>query len=77
MNEEQKPVSEVDKSEEQKKKGEAFIKEYGELVAKHGFDLASYPVFIPDGQGAFKVTVQTTAIDVSNVPKKSPFIPQA
>lgn len=60
--------------EERIEKGQAFLKEYGELVEKHQMDLATYPVFIPDGQGGFKVTVQSTPVDISNQPKKSPFI---
>lgn len=60
--------------EERIEKGQACLKEYGELVEKHQMDLATYPVFIPDGQGGFKVTVQSTPVDISNQPKKSPFI---
>lgn len=60
--------------EERIKKGEAFLKEYGELVQKHQMDFAAYPVFVPDGQGGFKIVVQSTPIDISNQPKKSPFI---
>lgn len=48
--------------EERMEKGSAFLKEYGELVTKHGVDLATYPVFIPDGQGGFKITVQSTPV---------------
>ena len=60
--------------EERKVKGEAFMKEYGELVEKHQVDFATYPVFVPDGQGGFKIVIQSTPIDISNQPKKSPFI---
>ena len=60
--------------EERKEKGTAFMKEYGELVAKHQIDFATYPVFIPDGQGGFKIVVQSTPIDISEQAKKSPFI---
>lgn len=52
----------------------AFIKEYGELVTKHKIDFATYPVYIPDGQGWFKTGIQNTPVDVTNSPKKSPFI---
>jgi len=51
-----------------------FVKEYGELVAKHGVDFACYPVYIPDGSGGFKVTVQNTPVDIKNQPTKSPFV---
>lgn len=60
--------------EERKEKGTAFMKEYGELVEKHQIDFATYPVFIPDGAGGFKIVVQSTPIDISNQPKKSPFM---
>lgn len=60
--------------QERKEKGEAFLKEYGELVGKHQVDFATYPVFVPDGQGGFKIVVQSTPIDISNMPTKSPFI---
>lgn len=48
--------------EERIAKAQEFLKEYGELVAKHKMDFATYPVFIPDGQGGFKVTVQSTPV---------------
>lgn len=54
----------------------SFVKEYGELVAKHKIDFASYPVYTPDVQGGFKVVVQNTPVDISNQPVKSPFIPE-
>ena len=55
--------------EERKEKGAAFLKEYGELVEKHQVDFATYPVFIPDGQGGFKIVVQSTPIDISKKPE--------
>lgn len=54
-----------------------FVKEYGELVAKHGVDFATFPVYVPDGQGGFKVVVQNTPIDISKQPTKSPFVAKA
>lgn len=64
-------------SDEQKEKAQAFLKEYGELVEKYKYDFATYPVFVPDGQGGFKIVVQSTPIDISKMPEKpveSPFI---
>ncbi len=52
----------------------AFLAEYGDLVKKHGFDFASYPVYVPDGQGAFKTVIQSTPVDVSGAAKASPFV---
>lgn len=63
------------KAEAQNERVNSFIKEYGELVAKHKMDFATYPVFIPDGQGGFKIIVQNTPVNVSNQPVKSNFIP--
>ena len=63
-------------TEEHKIKAEAFLKEYGELVEKHKMDFATYPVFIPDGKGGFQIVVQSTPVDISNHPQKSPFIAQ-
>lgn len=59
----------------QKEKLELFVKEYGELVERHRIDFATYPVFVPDDSGGFKVTIQNTPIDISNQPVKSNFIP--
>jgi len=56
---------------------QGFLADYGELVKKHNIDFASYPVFVPDGQGGFKVIVQNTPVDISNQPKKSPFMQPA
>lgn len=51
-----------------------FLTKYGELVKATNIDFATYPVFVPDGQGGFKVIVQNTPVDISNQPKKSPFM---
>lgn len=68
----------TDLNDEQKKRIDDFMKEYGELVAKHKVDFASFPMFVPDesGKGSFKVICQSVPIDTSNQPTKSPFIPQ-
>jgi hypothetical protein len=55
--------------EERKVKGEAFMKAYSELVAEHQIDFATYPVFIPDGAGGFKIIVQSTPVDISKRPE--------
>lgn len=51
-----------------------FIKEYGELVSKHKVDFATYPMFVPDGQGGFKIITQSTPVDISNQPIRSDFM---
>lgn len=63
----------VEKSEVEQRV-ESFLKEYGELVKKHNVDFATYPVFVPDGQGGFKVVVQNTPVDMTAMPQKSPFV---
>ncbi len=62
------------KQDEQKTRFTAFMKEYGELVDKHKTDFASYPVFVPDGQGGFKIVIQSTPVDITKHPQKSPFM---
>lgn len=60
---------------EAQKRVDAFLKEYGQLVEKHKVDFANYPLYIPDGAGGFKTLVQSTPVDTTNFPQKSPFIP--
>lgn len=62
--------------DDKKKKMEIFVKEYGDLVKKHGIDFVTYPVFVPDGKGGFQIIIQTTPVDVSKQPTKSPFVAQ-
>lgn len=62
---------------ELEKKQKDFLEKYGKLVEETGIDLAVYPVFIPDGQGGFKVIVQSTPVDNTKQPTKSPFVEQA
>lgn len=51
-----------------------FIKEYGELVKKHNIDFATYPQFVPDGQGGFKVIIQNSPMDVTPKEEPVPFV---
>jgi hypothetical protein len=63
--------------EERQEKGTQFLKEYSELVEKYQMDFATYPMFIPTGPenpGRFEIVVQSTPVDISNQPKKSPFV---
>lgn len=41
-----------------------FTEEYGKLVKEYEVDYATYPVFVPDGQGGFKVVVQASPVDM-------------
>jgi len=54
--------------EEKVAKRNEFLKEYGELVEKHQVDFATYPVFVPDGAGGFKVTMQSTPVILTPKP---------
>lgn len=58
-------------TEEEKKAIEAFLEEYGELVKKHEIDFVNYPMWQPDGQGGWKMLVQTTPVSTKNQPVKS------
>lgn len=60
--------------QEQNDRVNGFIKDYGELVKKYKVDFASYPMFVPDGQGAFKILCQSTPVDISKMPVKSNFV---
>lgn len=55
-------------------RAQEFVKEYGELVGKHKVDFATYPMFVPDGQGGFKIITQSTPVDISNQPIRSDFM---
>lgn len=50
----------------------AFIADYKSIVDKHQMDFAAFPMFVPDGQGSFKVIVQQQPVDIANQPKASP-----
>lgn len=60
--------------EQNSEKIQLFIKEYGELVEKHGVDFANYPMFVPDKDRGFRVIVQTVPVEMKEQPQKSPFI---
>lgn len=60
--------------EELQKRVSAFMEGYHALVKEHQVDIASYPVFTPDGQGGFKTIIQSTPVDIKNQPTKSPFV---
>jgi len=60
--------------EQNSEKIQLFLKEYGELVEKHGVDFASYPMFVPDEKSFFRVIVQSVPVEMIEKPQKSPFI---
>lgn len=63
-----------EQSEEAKKRIEEFKEGYGKLVDKFKCDFAQYPVWIPDGAGAFKTILQNTIVDITNSPVKRSFV---
>ncbi len=67
-------VEEPKTTDEVEKRLNAFISDYKAIVDKHQMDFAAFPMFIPDGQGGFKVIVQQQPVDITNQPKASPFI---
>lgn len=73
MNQDQ-PIQE---NNEQDGKADAFLKEYGELVKKHGVDIAPMPVFVPINDRQWVIQVNSQVIPIN--PEKgipSPFIGQ-
>ncbi len=50
-----------------------FLTNYKQLIDDHKVDLFSYPAFVPDGEGGFKVIVRTDIVDTTDQPVKSPF----
>ena len=76
MADEKEPVTETEKTEEEKLNAriQDFIKDYGDLVQKYKVDFATYPMFVPDGSGSFKIITQTTPVDIGNQPIRSEFM---
>ncbi len=68
----------MEPTQESKDRVEAFMKAYGELTKSSGCDFIAYPVFIPDGDGGFKVVVNQQPIDTTNRPTRSSeeFVPK-
>lgn len=58
-------------TDEQKEKAQKFLDAYGELVKEHQHDFATYPMFVPDGQGGFKIIIQSTPMNISKVQEES------
>ena len=55
------------KSEEKINK---FMKKYEALTKECGVDIVSFPVWIPDGNGGFKMTIQAQPIDLDEQKKQ-------
>ncbi len=71
------PVQATEPSESQARI-DAFMSEYGELVAKHKVDFIQYPVWVPAGAGnKWEMVLQIKPIDTTTLPVKSPFVAQS
>ena len=46
---------------------------YREKMVELQCDMMSVPLYVPDGQGGFRVVIDTSVVDISNSPMKSPF----
>lgn len=67
-------VSEKTEQEKFQERVQIFFLEYGELVKKHDIDFATYPMFVPDNNGGFRIVCQNTPVDIKGQPIKSPFV---
>lgn len=62
--------------EERKAKFLEFLKtEYKTKMDELKCDMYSYPLYVPDGNGGFRVVIQTDIVDITNTGMKSPFKP--
>lgn len=63
-----------DTPEVEKDNSEAFLKEYGELVKKYEMDFVTFPMYEPNGNGKWELTVKTQLVTTKGQPVKSPFV---
>ena len=64
-------------SEEQKTpedRAKAFLEGYKALVDELQIDLATQPIWVPDGDGGFKTMLQSQPIDITPKAEPSPFV---
>lgn len=67
-------------NEETKGRIDAFMQEYGQLIEKYKVDFIAYPVWIPDGNGAFKMVIQQQPVDTTGrggIKSPDEFVPKA
>ena len=60
-------------------KVQEFLEKYKALVDEMKMDFATYPMFVPDGNGGFRVIIQSTPVDITpktDEPVPSPFVPE-
>ena len=62
----------MDKEADIAKRIEDFKADYQALVKKHQVDLTSYPVFVPNANGVYQVSVNVQIVDTKYLPTKSP-----
>jgi hypothetical protein len=47
---------------------DGFRKDYQELIKKYQVDLTSYPVFVPNANGVYQVSVNVQIVDTKYLP---------
>lgn len=62
---------------DEKTRIDAFVEAYGKLVEEHKVDFANYPAYIPDGNGGFRLIIQSMPVDTTKYAVKSPFVEEA
>ena len=62
----------MDKEADIKKRIDSFRDDYQTLIKKHQVDLTSYPVFVPNANGVYQVSVNVQIVDTKHLPIKSP-----
>lgn len=64
----------MEENNESTKRIAEFLDKYGKLVEEMQVDFANYPMYVPDGNGAFKCIAQSTPVDIKDRPTASPFV---
>lgn len=62
----------MNNNEEKNKRLEDFREAYQKIIKQYNVDLASYPVFVPQKDGTFTVSVNIQAVDTTEFGEKSP-----
>lgn len=61
----------------QNDKIDKFLEEYKDLTKRFGVDFVSYPMFVPNSDGSFKVVIQSTPVPVKEGKPDESFIEAA
>lgn len=63
-----------DKQKDFEERSKVFVEKYGELTKEINIDIASFPTYVPDGQGGFKTVIQQSTVDTSEHAYRSAFV---